>query len=418
MSANMPRLQEAMSAFRLDAVIASSAENTAYLSGFQGQRPYCFREFTIETAVIVTRGEAYAPCLILPANDAGILCRHPVEVEEIRTYGNIWTRVEVNRPLTEAEARFQALMTDTEHRAASCADALAQALKKRGLCKGRVGLDAASLSPSTVGKLKDMFPGLEFLEAGPLMRYVRMVKTPEETEALREAGIRNERAVERVLEQVGEGASEAELAGLYMKGIAEQGGIFEYWNTAGGPESSMALMSPGAFRPPCARRLKKGDLYRYDGGSVFYRYHADAGGCVVVGKANEEQLRIFSALSAGMERIFELLRPGALPSVLLREAVARVEQAGLDNFSRSCFFCGHGIGLEARDYPTFTRPVTTDAPFLPGTLDLPLEENMVVSVELPYGELGLGGFQIEYTLLITSTGAEKLYPHSRELRIC
>ena len=82
------------------------------------------------------------------------------------------------------------------------------------------------------------------------------------------------------------------------------------------------------------------------------------------------------------------------------------------------FFCGHGIGLEARDYPTFTRPVTTDAPFLPGTLDLPLEENMVVSVELPYGELGLGGFQIEYTLLITSTGAEKLYPHSRELRIC
>lgn len=418
MFANISRLQEIMSTFHLDAIIASSAENTTYLSGFQGQRPYCFREFTIETAVIVTRDNAYPPCLILPANDAGILCRHPVDVEEIRTYGEIWTRVDVKRPLTEAEERFQALMMDTEHRAASCADALSQALKKRGLCKGRVGLDDSSLSTSTTEKLKKLFPGLEFYNAGPLMRYVRMIKTPKEREALREAGIRNERAVERVLTQVGEGASEAELARHYMKGLAEEGGIFEYWNTAGGSESSMALMSPGSFQPPCLRRLKKGDLYRYDGGSVFHHYHADAGGCVVVGKASEEQIRIFTALSAGMERILELIRPGALPSIILEAAVARVEQAGLDNFSRSCFFCGHGIGLEARDYPIFTKPVKTNAPFLPGTLDLPLEENMVISVELPYGELGLGGFQIEYTLLVTSSGAEKLYPHSRELRIC
>jgi Xaa-Pro aminopeptidase len=43
---------------------------------------------------------------------------------------------------------------------------------------------------------------------------------------------------------------------------------------------------------------------------------------------------------------------------------------------------------------------------------------MVISIEVPYvRELGLGGFQIEYTLLVTKDGCEKLYPHERELVI-
>jgi Xaa-Pro aminopeptidase len=52
---------------------------------------------------------------------------------------------------------------------------------------------------------------------------------------------------------------------------------------------------------------------------------------------------------------------------------------------------GHGIGIEARDCPIFTKPMKARSPFLPGTYDLPVEEGMVISIEVPYGELGLGG---------------------------
>ena len=40
------------------------------------------------------------------------------------------------------------------------------------------------------------------------------------------------------------------------------------------------------------------------------------------------------------------------------------------------------------------------SPFLPGTHDLPIEEGMVISLEVPHSVLGLGGFQVEYTLLV------------------
>lgn len=78
-------------------------------------------------------------------------------------------------------------------------------------------------------------------------------------------------------------------------------------------------------------------------------------------------------------------------------------------------FCGHWLGIEARDYPIFTAAMKAASPFFPGTYDIPIEEGMVINIEIPYGEFGLGGFQVEYTLLVTRDGCEKLYPHEREL---
>jgi Xaa-Pro dipeptidase len=116
-----------------------------------------------------------------------------------------------------------------------------------------------------------------------------------------------------------------------------------------------------------------------------------------------------------MEKALELLRPGAIPSRLFAEVVSAVEKAGVKDYSKVAHFCGHGIGIEARDYPIFTKPVKAASPFLPGTYDVPIEEGMVISIEVPYSELGLGGFQVEYTLLVKKDGCEKLYPHEREL---
>lgn len=85
----------------------------------------------------------------------------------------------------------------------------------------------------------------------------------------------------------------------------------------------------------------------------------------------------------------ELLRPGAIPSVLFQEVVVAVEKAGLKDYCRLAHFCGHGVGIEARDYPIFNKPVKATSSFLPGTYDLPIEEGMVISIEVPYAELGL-----------------------------
>ena len=137
----------------------------------------------------------------------------------------------------------------------------------------------------------------------------------------------------------------------------------------------------------------------------------------MVGPASQKQKAAFRAIEAGMERAMELLKPGAIPSKIFEETVAAVAKAGVKDYAKSAEFCGHGIGIECRDYPIFRHPVKTKNPFLPGTYDLPIEEGMVVCIEVPYREFGLGGFQIEYTLLVKKDGCEKLYPHTRELAV-
>ena len=56
-------------------------------------------------------------------------------------------------------------------------------------------------------------------------------------------------------------------------------------------------------------------------------------------------------------------------------------------------------------------------PFIAGgTLgDFPVEENMVLNIDLELHEVGWGGMFFEETMLITKNGAERLYDLEREL---
>ncbi|RPJ37472.1 MAG: aminopeptidase P family protein, partial [Deltaproteobacteria bacterium] len=237
-------------------------------------------------------------------------------------------------------------------------------------------------------------------------------------ECIAAAGVRNERAMQTVLRHLAEGVREDDLTQIFLEQTAKEGSVFEFWNSAAGTDSSMHIMANGHFYPPSNYRLKKGDLFRYDGGSVFRRYHSDAGGCAVLGTPTRRQRECYRAIEIGMETAMEMLRPGEIPSHIFEKATAAVEKAGLRDYGKLANICGHGIGIEARDYPIFTRPMKASSPFLPGSYDLPVEEGMVISLELPYGEMGLGGFQIEYTLLVGKNGCEKLFPHNRELVVC
>jgi len=79
-------------------------------------------------------------------------------------------------------------------------------------------------------------------------------------------------------------------------------------------------------------------------------------------------------------------------------------------------FVGHTIGIEAREFPfELGAPKRLSSPFLPETTDIPLEEKMVINVEIALVELGFGGIQIEHTLVLKSGGFEFIVPQEREL---
>ena len=415
MLANKERMLQKMEEFNLDAIIASHPENVSYLSDFQGHGSSMYRFLGAESFALFPRRADIAPALFIRAGDGFFATECPSWMEETYTFGNSYYIVHSEEAMSKTEAGVKQILDDHEKNAPSAGEVIAKALKQKGLDKGRIGLDEKNLNPVTREKIVSGVPNATILDAFELFRVIRMVKTPEEMERITTAGLLNERATMSTVDLVAEGVSEQALTQQFLDSTAKEGAVFEFWNTASGTRSALGCMSYGHVASPREYRLKKGDMYRYDGGSIYNRYHSDAGGCAVVGAPTQKQKACYQAINAGMERSMELLRPGAIPSKIFEGVVAAVEKAGLTEYGKLAGFCGHGIGIEARDYPVFTHPVKATSPFLPGSYDVPIEENMVINIEVPYRELGLGGFQIEYTLLVKKDSCEKLYPHTREL---
>ena len=415
MLVNKERMLQKMKEFNLDAIIASHPENVSYLADFQSHLPYMYRFLNVESFALFPRRADIAPALIISKGDIAWAARYPSWMPEVYTFGNPYYFVNPEGTLSEGEKRYKAFLDDRGKAAPTAGEAIVKALKQKGLDRGRIGLDEKNVYPATLEEIISGLPHATILDAFELFRVIRMVKTPEELERIKTVGLLNERAAQSVVNRLAEGVSEEELTQHFLECIAKEGAVFEFWNTASGTQSSMTIMSYGHHHPRAGYKLKKGDMFRYDGGCIYNKYHADAGGCAVLGTPTQKQKACYRAIEAGMEKAMELLRPGAIPSKLFAETAAAVEKAGLKDYTKLAHFCGHGIGIEARDYPIFTKPMKATSPFLPGTYDLPVEEGMVISIEVPYGELGLGGFQVEYTLLVRKDGCEKLYPHEREL---
>lgn len=412
---NRDRMLRKMEEFRLDAVIATHPENVSYMSDLQSQLPYMYRFLSVESFAFVPRRADIAPALIVSRGDVAWAARYPSWMPEVYTFGNPFYVVHSEDTLSEGEKRFRRMLDDRDKHAETAGDVIVKLLKHNGLDSGRIALDEKNLHPATREAITAGVPRVTFLDAFELIRWTRMVKTSEELGRIKEAGVLNERAVQSVLARLAPGVTEEELAQHFLDCTAKDGAIFEFWNTASGTQSAMTIMGNAHHFPKARYALKAGDMFRYDGGGIYNRYHSDAGGCALMGTPAAAHKTAYRGIEAGMERGMELLRPGAIPSQLFGEVTKAVEKAGVKDYGKLATFCGHGIGIEARDYPIFTKPVKATSPFLPGTYDLPIEEGMVINLEMPYSVLGLGGFQIEYTLLVGKNGCEKLYPHTREL---
>ncbi len=232
-----------------------------------------------------------------------------------------------------------------------------------------------------------------------------MVKTKDEIELLRRAATINEGGIKAFLGRVEEGVTEKDLCKVFHHYLIENGAEKGHWNSSGGTRS-------GALFPPSDYRLKKGDLFRFDVGCTYHNYFADTGGVYVLGRdPGEKEKRIYEALQAGREVALSLVKPGVRPSEIFNATMGVVRRNGIPDYKR--YHLGHGIGLEFYDYPLIGPGGMAPSVLLAGGGDTALEENMTVNIELPYYELGFGGFQVEQTLVVTKAGFEFIVPYNR-----
>ena len=397
---NKERLCSLMDRFGLDAVVATTPENILYLSGFTSWSQGAYKYGNSQSFVVYPRDSSKSLALLTGGGEAGYASLEEVWAKEVYIFGRA-RKPHVDDPsrLCPEEKRVVSIQgaTPVGH---TPEEALAQLVKQKGLGRAQIGVDQLGMTMKSYEMLRSFLPEAKLQPASNFMRYVRMIKMPEEIQRLKESAAMNDRALTALLQNARPGITEGELIGIYRSEVGKAGGQV-YWNHFSA--------SRGGNMPPLNDRiLGKGDVVRMDMGCSLRGYNADTCRSGRVGEDPEEtHKKRYQAVQEGVLRAVEAVKPGAHPSKLFETMVEGVRAAGIPNYSN--FFVGHTIGLEAREFPFIFGPAEkVDDPYLPDTTDVPLEPGMTLNLEASYHEFGWGTVHVEYTLAVTETASEYL----------
>ncbi len=289
---------------------------------------------------------------------------------------------------------------------------------------GLTGLEEEVMSWASLERLKKYFT-CNFIPVGSYLTRQRAVKDKSELAKISKSGQLHARLLQEIVPALlYTGMSETELLGkIYaamlelghhgvsrfamdqMELIAGQLGFAEnslYPTNFDGP-GGMRGMSPAV--PIIGDRnslLQKGDLVFVDVAFGLDGYHSDKTQIYSYGApASAEAAQVHSACRAVLDKIKQMLKPGARPDRIY-EAIMAALPAELGQYFMGYAdgpvrFLGHGVGLQVDEAPVLAR----------GN-QLPLRAGMVVAVEPKCAVPGQGLVGVEETYLITEQGASCL----------
>lgn len=272
-------------------------------------------------------------------------------------------------------------------------------------------------------RIEALFPQAAWVDGSVMTRELRMIKSNEEMEAIREAARVIDLALEYALARLYPGMAEFELIAEIEYAIRRHGhiGIMRmrgynqeivtgmvgagaamakptYFDGPGGGEG----MSPASPQGAGRASIQVGDPILIDIGCSIGGYIIDQTRTVVIGELDPELQAAYDVSEAILREVEQNLRPGIICEDLYKQAVIQAEEAGLgEHFmgygADQVKFLGHGIGLEIDEFPVLARG-----------FKYPLEVNMVIAIEPKFTFPGRGVVGIENSYRITETGFEKL----------
>jgi len=393
-ASRLGRLRAAMGAMDVEALVAASAANVQYLTGFAlGMESLTlFAGGHPLFGILLRRDDR--PALVAPVTDLvpavfrGVAARlHP--------YGKNYVVLPERADGLEGLERGALEALRAAQPAPDAIQAAAAILRDAGV--RRAGVDDGG-APSLHRALAAALPGVELVPAADAFRRVRAVKESDEVERLRHAARIVETAMEEVWRHARPGASEAQLAHRAARVMADAGARPTLWYVGVGTASALV------DRLPTDRAVAPGDLVMVDFGCEYGGYYADLARTAVVGPPAARVAQYYAAVHAAETAAISRLRAGRTAAEVFREAVGAARRGGIPHFDRR--HVGHGIGLEPYDLPVITD-----------TAEEGLEAGTVLNVETPYYEVGFGGLQLEDTLVVTPDGVHLLSGAPRELRV-
>ena len=341
----------------VDAVIAMSPENFAFVSG-------AF-VLTIETiparqafAVIPSTGEPFS-----------VICS--IELETMRD-----------------ESWIEELVTYTEFAEVPVAK-LAQAMRDRGLDRGKIGIDLDYIPQTSFGALVAELPHVEFVNTTGIVATARAIKSPAEVERLEFAAKGTHQAVIEAMAESRLGESEKTMAGRISKRILDNGADTTFFMCfCSGPRT------PLVHGGPTDRTPQEGEIVRFDLGGRYGAFYSDFARTYSAGSPTAVQRDTYRKLVEIHKETISAIRPG-----IAAEEIFAICKAGFERRQLAFHMphVGHGFGVEVHEAPMM-RPGDTTR----------LASGMVVNIEPicidPHGSL----YHVEDLVEVTDTGCRLL----------
>ena len=324
-------------------------------------------------------------CILIPRQGMPVMLVGPESDQYARLAGQI-TDVRVLREFTHPNEDYPYSKIQSFSTVISDLVENIQALLRIGLAgAGLIGADV-------MASLRASLPAAKWIDVENDLCSLRARKSPAEIEVIRyaykiaETGF--QAAVDTIKAGVSERAVAAEIEAAMRRSGSEGTGIDTI--VASGP-NTRPILARSTFRSIGADDLVLVTIApRYEG------YHAAIGRIILVGDPGREIRHALEIAIQAQEACFQALHPGIEGRQV--EALGRkiVADAG---FGQYFLYSGvHSVGVIEFEPPIF-------GPSSPSIL----EEDMVISIDIPMFNTPWGGLRIEDGYLITKDGAEALH---------
>ncbi len=269
--------------------------------------------------------------------------------------------------------------------------------EQKNIREKRIGFDSTAVSYEGYLALKRDFPSVEWVPTPNPVKQLRAIKDAKEIASLRKAAQVTWRGYQKVIESLKEGISEEELAlefEIFCRKNGASGLSFEPI-IAFGEHSAYPHYRAGKSR------LRRGEVVLVDVGAVVDHYYGDMTRIFYFGKPDPQIVELEEIVKRVQKRAIAQVKPGVEIGKLdqiVRDEFLKCNVKQLYNHS-----LGHGIGLEAHEFPRIK--------FDGEDRDVLLEPGMVFTIEPGLYQPGVGGVRIEDMILVTETGHENFFAH-------
>lgn len=278
---------------------------------------------------------------------------------------------------------------------------ISQHILERTAAPVKWGIEKDQLSYQRYEAIRRHFPQAEFVaDASRFIEQLKLIKTPDELELMKAAGVEADVAFELGFNAIQEGRTEQDVVAEIEYGMMKRGVMHMSFDTIVQAGSNAANPHGG----PEKNLIHPHDMVLFDLGTEHQGYMSDASRTVAFGTINDKQRDIYNVTLEAQLAAMEAAKPGITAAEL--DAVARqvIDKAGYGAYF--IHRLGHGIGTSCHEFPSIVA----------GN-DMELKPGMCFSIEPGIYVPGFAGVRIEDCVYLTENGAEPFTHTPKELKI-